>query len=60
MMGFTVWFLLVGFEMPLCHVVCPAHFSTWMRQEFDAMPVEVGVTKRLGVRMLIQPAVSGE
>jgi hypothetical protein len=24
------------------------------------MPVEVGVTNRLGVRMLMQPAVSGE
>ena len=38
----------------------PLHFSTWMRQELGAMPVEVGVTNRLGVRMLMQPRDSGE
>ena len=34
--------------------------STWIRHEFGAMPVDVGVTNRLGVRMLMQPAVSAE
>ncbi len=50
----------VGTPASRPYLTPPSHLSTWMRQELDAMPVEVGVTKRLGVRMLMQPAVSGE
>ncbi len=47
-------------HVPLLHLACPSHFSTWSRAELLAIAVDVGVMKRLGARILTQPEVSGE
>src|SRR4030042_4648437 len=55
----------VDYQIPFLHrappsVTGPCHFSIWMRHELLAMPVEVGVMYRLGVRMFTHPEMSGE
>src|SRR5450756_1570426 len=47
-------------QVPALHWASPSHFSTWIRQELLDIAVEVGVMNRLLVRMLTQPAMSGD
>ena len=47
-------------QVPLVHNVSPSNFATSTRHELGAIPLDFLVIKRLGVKMLIHPAISAD